>query len=148
MKNIILTHFTSKPFVLNKSKEYHNNNYDLKPNGLWLSDESSDGWSKWCKSEQFGLSRLKNKTLFSCDTSSWLVLDTMEKVHEFVKTYEEKYIPDLPLKNINWTKLSSQYGGILITPYYREIRHNYLFYSSWDVASACVWDLKTITRIK
>ena len=46
---------------------------------------------------------------------------------------------------INWDKVSKDYGGIEICPYLPQRKH-YLWYSSFDAASGCIWNTKSIIK--
>lgn len=145
-----LSHFSSTPFIFNPSTIYGPiHRHDYKPRGFWLSDETDYGWAKWCKDQNWGVPGLQFETLFECDISNWLYLDSMEKLLKF--THEYKVIDtDLSILGlIEWRRVQSHFSGILITPYQRSCRLHMEthWYYGWDCASACVWDLSTI-RIK
>ena len=142
----ILHHFTENPLVLKPNKKYKQDDM-LKPVGLWLSDENDHGWQKWCLQESFAIERLLIETKFECDLSKWLVLDTPKKLLDFSKKYGSKFVFS---QVIDWKKVTSEYSGILITPYHWSLRHNpeTFWYYGWDCASACVWDLSTIKQLK
>ena len=47
-------------------------------------------------------------------------------------------------ESIDWKKVASKYDGIEINPYQFEARYQYLWYYGWDVASGCIWNLKSV----
>lgn len=148
---MILTHFSEKPLRLLKNKDYTKDNLPgWKPGGLWLSDETSNcGWSDWCRTSGFNIEGLKNKTFFKAEIINWIVIKTDKQLDAFTKKYLMKDVPELgEFSCINWKKVKKKYGGIIITPYLPNSRHKHIWYYSWDCASACVWDLTTIKRIK
>ena len=148
---MILTHFGPDKFNFFSSKEYRENKYNIKPNGLWLSDENTDwGWKAWCESEEFNLDGLIGITNFECDTSNWCVLSNVQKILKFTKEYECQLYPGAIYHNsIDWNRIKKKYKGIVITPYQWKARlePRTFWYYGWDCASACVWDLSTIMEI-
>jgi hypothetical protein len=144
---MILSHFTNKKFIFNPEKFYPLTRNHNKPYGLWLSDESDHGWRTWCRSEKYRLTRLRCHSKFNCDTSNWLVLRSSSEIKSFTETYQSS---DNDYYSIDWMRVQKEFKGILITPYQWQCRLNQKsrWYYSWDCASACVWDLTTITQIK
>lgn len=142
---MILSHFSRKHFRINRSRIYVQID-NFKPTGLWLSDESGHGWQKWCKTENYATDSLKFEARYECDTSKWLVLNTPNKVVKFSKKYE-KLIGSY-YTEIQWDEVKKDFAGILITPYHWSLRldRRVAWYYSWDVASACVWDLSTVGK--
>lgn len=121
----------------------------FKPNGLWLSDENGDcGWKSWCENSDFGLDRLRYKTDFKCNITTWKVLRNLDEAAEFDRQYcTHEYCKGVR-PTINWIQVAREYGGILITPYIRNhLRMEFMWYYTWDCASACVWDLSTVEKI-
>ena len=47
----------------------------------------------------------------------------------------------------DWPKIAELYDGILITPYQPAYHLEVRWYYSWDVASACVWNLDCLERV-
>lgn len=154
---LTLSHFTENPFVLDPEMKYKNKKIDsFKPVGFWLSDESNYGWSEWCRRSDFAVETLANRTDFICDTSTWLTLKDSSQLNAFTEKYGKSLRDDRPtglpsiwtFDYIEWEKVQTLYGGILITPYSFEARLNLMWYYGWDCASACVWDLTTITQVR
>lgn len=120
----------------------------IKPEGFWVSCESSDSsdfsWWDFCVQRQNEWSdQLTYKYHVSlAHNAKVLVLDTIVKMHEFNKKYICAGSP-----NISWNKVASEYQGILITPYHPSLRSKFGWYSHWDCASGCIWDMSIITKI-
>jgi len=131
-----------------------------KPHGFWFSVEHQHenlNWKQWCESEEFALEKLKYPHLLHLhNNANILCIKSIEDMFTFNKLYLE--IPD-KLKghnfriitnfHINWKKVSSDYDGIIITPYQWTCRlHNdFFWYYTWDCSSGCVWNLEVIKSI-
>lgn len=153
-----LVHFSSESLAFDPARTYDNEgehrSFNLKPRGLWLSDEAEDahGWRKWCEGESFALDRLAYRTTFLCDVSNWVVIDTPSKLEKFGKQFQKPVpfltnnsnIPDQWNSIVDWDSVKKEFAGILISPYQYSMRFDVVWYYSWDCASACVWDLKTV----
>jgi len=117
-----------------------------KPKGFWYAFGTE--WVDWVRSE---MPEWEKPHLFKIDidTTNILQLNNESDVHEFM----EKYCDDKIKKwnsEINWVKVSKDYSGFEI-PDYREIyeyRDLYMWISSFDISSGCIWDLSLITNIK
>lgn len=148
-------HYSKEPFRLKKRKYQQKSDY--KPTGLWFSVEGySDDqtWETWCRSEDFAIENLAHKTHIAIvPDAKILVLDSVEKTALFGHQY---LCGDNPLSQamgrrftiwIDWQRVASDYDGIVIAPYFWELRHDndFEWYYPWDCASGCVWNLKAIT---
>lgn len=51
---------------------------------------------------------------------------------------------------IKWADVAEVYNGILINPYIWEARYNdrTMWYYSWDIASACIWNMNSVNLIR
>lgn len=125
-----------------------------KPRGLWLSDESDYGWSEWCRQEEFVDTDAQLRTDFRIrPDANVLHLDTPQAILDF--TDEWGFRPEWAATNawisnvwdIDWPKIAELYDGILITPYQPAYHLEVRWYYSWDVASACVWNLDCLERV-
>lgn len=158
---LTLTHFTENPFTFDPKRQYKNKSWtdSFKPSGLWLShEESGYGWSHWCREAEWGTNSLQNQTNFICDTSSWLVMKESDQLTDFTKKYGRsmRRLMDVVEPNpqyifhhmIDWDLVQCEFAGILISPYIWESRLFLMWYSGWDCASACVWDLSTVKRVR
>lgn len=149
-----LTHFSENPMEFDLAREYRQGTSEqpdtlLKPRGLWLSDEAAEmPWSRYAVEEAGWGDAVKHKVDFECDTSNWLVITNEAELLEFNSLY--RVTSDRGnLMNLvkDWNAVSQRYAGIVITPYIWQCRLNIMWYYGWDCASACVWDLSTITRL-
>jgi hypothetical protein len=141
---MILYHFTEKPFILDFDRSYYQ---DLrvhkayrKPDGLWLSDEKEEmSWSQWCKKESFQLENLIYKTKIKLNTEKILIIKSVIDMLVFNDNYFFK-------DSIKWEAVAKDYKGIVITPYFWELRlhKDFFWYYPWDCASGCIWDLSAI----
>jgi hypothetical protein len=132
---------------------YTNHAKDLKPNGLWYS--CSNSWYRWIIEE--GMTsflypyihkirlRPRVKTTINkndCDGTKLLVIQDVRDFDTFNKRYR---VVDGKHVYIDWSRVSKNYGGIEICPYLEE-RRGILWYSAWDVASGCIWDMRSIIQ--
>lgn len=140
-----LWHFSGKKLVFDSSRQYPGvHPYRMKPSGLWLSDETDLGWKQWCTNEDWNTSDLRHCSQFDCDTSRWLCIGNLEQILEFTSKYKKHGSYHNP---IDWGRVKQDYSGIIITPYLWRARMNLHWYYGWDCASACVWDLSTVTMM-
>lgn len=144
---MILSHFTHEAFVLDLNRKYSDREiYIYKPNGLWLSDESEEGWKEWCTSNDFYLQRLTHKTDFKVNMDNICHLKDYEDICSFEKKYLLQH--DLRhLRNIDWLRVKKEFSGIVITPHIWQSRFESVWYHGWDCASGCIWDLKVLELI-
>jgi hypothetical protein len=146
-----LVHFSNKIITKVRLRKKKEPSLNYKPHGFWVSDESEYGWSKWCKSEEFGLDRLQYPHSVELDISaSVLHLGTIQAIDEFTDKYSKEMYPNSGIMGIDWDKVAKEYGGIIITPYQYQRRLNPKthWYYGWDVASGCIWDTKIISKIE
>jgi hypothetical protein len=134
-------HTTKQPNII--IKDSPNQTVDLKPKGFWYA--CGDEWIKWCKGENFRIGDLENKFILDIDFNKILVLDTIKKMVSFNKEYGiDKYVKN---GSIDWQKVSERYQGIEICPYQWDLRHDFLWYYGWDIASGCIWNKQAIKNI-
>jgi len=137
---------------------------DYKPEGLWYGIDLA--WREWCSGEMPKWNR-RNKNHFSIEfkprqINKILFLDSIEKIEAFIDKYggypswmtdsfsKSRYATELFRTKhvyIHWEKVAADYGGIEISPYQHTLRHRYLFYYGWDIASGCIWNLSLIKKI-
>ena len=112
---------------------------EMKPNGLWLSEE--DSWKEWCnESGCFNVSGA-HKYEAMIDLSKVLVIDSNQMLTDF----QEKYFNATKF-GIDWAKVSKEYAGIQFTNY-AEVKKNFMKHFSpqgiWfmgvDIDSVCIW---------
>lgn len=116
-----------------------------KPFGLWLSDDDEkENWKWWCENECYGLCNPGYRYLTQLDFAEVLHIKTAQEMREF----DDKYRNEKVFNFIEWFDVAKKYKGIIISPYlyemteWRATKDNW--YLSWDVASACVWDVSCI----
>ena len=144
-----LKHYARVPEVnLDRSIDYstHYPRFD-KPNGLWVSVEGPDDWKNWCQQEDYCTEWLDNEhEVVLTETANILYLETLEAV----LTLQGKFkAPDKYGGGPDWEVIRGLYDGIIIAPYQWEARlaAETTWYSSWDCASGCIWNLDAVESI-
>lgn len=144
---MILSHFTKHHFMFIDDYPYsQKNRHNQKPHGLWLSDESDFGWKEWCTAEDFKVDHLAYETKFTIKPGSNVL--RLESESDIVGFHEEySVLPDWYrsgdnrfLRTPDWERVSREYDGILITPYYRLWDRFMTWHDCWDVSSGCFWN--------
>ena len=147
LDNLQYRHYSEHKFTLNRYRKY-NQHIESKPFGLWLSIETPDddvnNWYDWCIYEGYDIHRLRHiyEVKLKPD-NNLLYLTTQADVLLFSKNYR---LSIHHAHKINWVNVSEKYDGIVIYPYLWTLRLNTecIWYSPWDVASACIWNLEVI----
>ena len=158
----MLSHFSKCP-IKAFSNVLHRGDNEHKPGGLWLSDESGHGWSALVPEQlrlgssgwEDGDELLRYRYDFSIDPKQLdriLVLRTPDDLRSFTSDYREASQrecvddgkPGYGL-HIDWSRVKSDYKGILITPYQSGLSHRNGTPDStgyrFDCASGCFWDI-------
>lgn len=148
---MILRHWSEQPLGPLRSvvADYRDGRPSIygKPNGFWLSDESTDdGWSHWCRSEDFGDRRLRYYHDFDADLTDVLHMSTAGELVSFTKKYKN-HKPGYGAP-IDWPRVGQKFKGVLITPYVYSCRLAFSWYYTWDCASGVFWDTSCLTEIK
>lgn len=155
-KELVLTHFGDEVIDLGRIYPLPETPYrNAKPRGLWLSDESDHGWSKWCEDEGFRDTSKQARTEFTlAPGANVLHLTTTADVLAFSSRYPlppnlygpEQY--DMNAGGVDWIRVREEYNGLLITPYSWAARldSRAAWYYGWDCASACIWHLSAIQQ--
>lgn len=127
----------------------------MKPRGLWVSVEGNgDGWSDWCRDEQFGGEGLAfEHEVVLAEDAHLLWLSTAEHLDAFTVEYGTPMYPAEPTirhRGIDWPGVAKVYQGIVIAPYLweRRLDPDTFWYYGWDCASGCIWDLTAIARLE
>lgn len=136
--------------VLDLSRTY-NQTFYKKPLGLWYGIDNS--WRDWLEQAENPDRLGANHFLLDIDISKILIIDSMDKLKAFDSEFS--YMPE-NLKNldsvywrIDWQGLAQRYSGIEIAPYQEIDSFRFCaWYSSWNVASGCIWDLSVIKSLK
>lgn len=146
-----LIHWSAAPILaLDRAWDYSGYRARLdKPTGFWVSVEGDgDGWSDWCRSEQFGVERLAHEhEVVLTPAARILQITTPEGIDALTERYGTGRYGGM---EIEWSRLAGEYQGILIAPYQwsRRLADGRSWYYSWDCASGCVWDLDAIAAIR
>lgn len=148
---VSLFHYSRRKLRFSPSRKYQQRaaELDFKPSGLWLSDDGDRGWREFCERENFRVESLAHRQEFLCSTGSWAVLRSFSDILSFTDEFCAKGTLIPGVTSIDWQRVKSAYGGLLITPYCYIARHDTrtFWYYGWDCASACVWDLRTVRAV-
>jgi hypothetical protein len=139
--------------VLNKRYVHYSRNSEIalydkpgvrqnfKPMGLWITDETDQGWLSWCKREEFGT----GNHIFDVElnpVAKIKQIDTLEKLDDFAREY--RYNPFDPdglsqMDWIDWASVLVDYDGIMIFPHFYQRHLDFIWYNAWDCASGCLF---------
>lgn len=115
---------------------------NFKPAGLWVSHDEEDGWSQWCKRNNFGNRSYKYKIIIKGETNL-LRINNADELMEFHSKYKTIAFEGGGFKyyTIDWIKVFYEYDGIMIFPYIYTMRFadEVFWYHGWDCASGCIW---------
>ena len=168
-----LYHYGSSRFAILYGIKQPPCDTDHKPGGLWLSKDTRDGWSR------LHVADTTYKTEFTIKPSACneiLTIRSEQELHSFVQRYGESSqrkcsIVDLTLNNfrdqcvsncqgqcfncfglhIIWGRVKSEYKGIAITPYQRNLSHRCgdpkFHWYRFDCASWCVWNTSCLEKV-
>ncbi len=139
---------------------------DHKPGGLWLSDESDFGWAQLVSELERsgrrdwadGGERWKHRRDFKIDPGELAhirVLKTPDDFRQFEDDYREPRARECTVNgktefgfHIEWSRVKSDYKGILITPYQPALSHRNgssgLHWYRFDCASGCFWNISCL----
>lgn len=143
---MILAHYTAEPLVFDPERTYEQNRPTFKPRGFWLTTDGEDGWKAWCESESFALDSLAHCTEFRIREGANVVrLESHADVVQFTAMYAARGIRGW----VDWSLVVDRYDGVLITPYLWSARMaiETIWYSPWDCASGCFWNLDAIELV-
>jgi len=150
-----LQHFSEKPLGEIRSTLQPDDPYQMKPKGLWISDESNLGWSEWCREEDFGIERLAccHRIVLN-PKADILLVETVEDIDIFTKAYMKPPLaeagPFLRSYCMDWVRVAKNFEGMIITPYLwdRRLSQEAFWYYSWDCASGCIWNATAIESVE
>ena len=165
----ILSHYSKTPdkaFHLDYPTPLDN---DHKPGGLWLSDDNEYGWSQLVRGLvrtgssgwEDGNEMLRHRYDFIIDPSQLneiLTLSTPDDLRSFASAYGESSLRGCVVdgesgygQHIEWYRIKTDYRGILITPYQRELSHRIgnpeFHWYRFDCASGCFWDISCLKLV-
>lgn len=138
-------HYSCEEFELD-DRGYHQR-IDIKPSGLWVTNDNENNWKEWCIAEQFRLERLKYRTEYEISkNANLLILDTNIQFDMFnIKFSKTKYGFNI----IDWNEVARNWDGILIPNYFfqRRLDLDCSWYYGWDCASGCIWNTKVLRKV-
>ena len=142
MKFPTLYHYTQGPVDFHL---YHavqpTGPFEMKPYGIWTTDDGEDNWEQWCRSEEFNLHKLRYRLRMQLKpTANILWIKNAVQLDEFTRKYRKEN--NLGFDGyIDWVTVTNEYQGILIIPYLweRRLHQSNLWYYGWDCASGCFW---------
>lgn len=130
-----------------------NDPFPMKPKGLWVTPLVEANWEEWCRSEQFGLERLRFRhRLILHSDANVLWIKTESQLDEFTKKYTEQPPDHMSFMRgfIDWQTVTEKYQGLLITPYLwsRRLDSDSFWYYGWDCASGCIWSPNAFASVE
>lgn len=155
MSNLVLDHFAGA-ITLDRAHTYKQGEHPFKPDGLWVSVRGEDDWESWCRNNEYGNLTVRHEVTLT-DTANIFHIDTAQGVRDF---YDKWRIPDdreppyryayaeLRPDYINWAEFTKTCDGIIIAPYQWSMRLSHMWYSGWDCASGCIWNLSAIATFE
>ena len=117
-----------------------------KPDGLWYS--CGDEWKMWMMYEMRDWwNSKKYRYKLHINRNKILHLNTPLKLHEFTIAYGIQQYQHMPhYVMINWEQVAEHWGGIEISPVISRISQATMtWYSTWDIASGCIWDASIVS---
>lgn len=146
MSAVELRHYASDELAFDRAHVY-TFPFNGKPRGFWVSALGEDDWPSWCQREEFGTDRLviEHKVTIA-PGARILTLSSPTELLAFDAEYGETELR-WRSRSIRWAALEDHYDGILIAPHQWSVRHDLLWYSSWDCASGCIWNLDAIEAV-
>lgn len=122
---------------------------DYKPKALWLS--CGNDWIEWVKIEMISdKSHMKYKYeyIFDIHTSKIIILKTYKDIKDFNEKYGVIHKKGEEGEKIDWEKVQKDYSGIFIKDAnVQKARHDFLWYSSFDICSVAIWDEDAIVSV-
>jgi len=136
-------HMSHEPNLKFKNVDPQDQPDSFKPKGLWYSMGTK--WIDWIGVE---MPNWEDEYIYNIHTNDSTIL-TLGKENE--KMFLKKYGVKDPRMgehyfSIDWPSVATQWGGveILINP--RELDNRWIW-STWDVASGCIWNIEGIKGI-
>jgi len=119
-----------------------------KPEGLWYAFGRS--WIDWrLAPSDRGTDDCNLHPLFelNVDTDNFIKLTCLKDIRRFHDIFGcIDTITGYPDVTIDWVRVAAQYDGIEISPYDSHCCDLH-WYKTYDIASGCIWNLKTIKNI-
>ena len=153
----------NKKINFNFENTYNQKVNGFKPSGFWYS--CYNDWYDLTQREdlfqykyihQININSRVLTNIQNKDTDKLLVIHNLKDFDIFNARYAyidtnqndtELFGNNIKWQNylVDWDKVSQDYGGIEICPYLKQRKH-YLWYNSFDVASGCIWNIKSIIK--
>ena len=163
-----LIHYSDKP--LKCPRDTPDPGDKGRPNGLWVSVGDAwlvDQYKRWRKDPKFGSAhyphwfKYANKITIAND-SGILAITNVSEFKAFNDEYSELCLSAFgqQVRLIRWREVRRRYQGIIISPHLDDmaVRINAqgkpsdipeaIWYSTWVVASGCLWDVSVIENIE
>ena len=142
-----LFHYSKSIITLDRDFKYSPQGLG-KPKGLWIS--VGGDWKTWCEAERFNLSGVKHRHVVTLTKdANLLMITSASELDCFASEYGRRlYSDSSKTDDIDWSRVSAQHQGIVISPYIWTRRLEMLWYYGWDCASGCIWDLHAIKDLK
>lgn len=139
-----LTHHHHAGWRFIRTQEYTQGAH--KPNGLWLSVD--DDWRRWCEIENYGIGDHETEFRIAAPEKVLTITNADE-----LRAFTAEWMASDPIEQYRWewqNLVDAGWSGIMIAPYIWECRllDGTAWYYSWDVASACIWDLSILEEVK
>lgn len=151
------THRARSDFEFDPEFIYGQQRPGNKPHGLWLSVDGD--WEAWL-GDRTSHDWVGPSVEFSLDVDRCLHLppgaitkfttDYAADIREVLKGLEDVAASDI-LRSfyIDWPRVASEYAGVIVAPFHHfGFLQEPMWYTDWDVASACVWDLSAVTLLE
>ena len=154
-----LTHCTDREIWLDLQWPYYLSAADEKPSGLWVDAPTSiqdKSWREFVNETGVRDASVRYEVKLNKDAKIALLSSKLDMI-----TFTEEFgiRSTIPISSvtgfseitlINWEIVSTQYQGILVSPYIYEVKDDlrYYWYRGWDIASGCIWDLNAISKFE
>ena len=115
----------------------------MKPLGFWYG--FGKNWLLWCKENlPSSLGRYVYRVNIR-NESKLLKIKNVKELIEFDNVYRNENQEEKISDTINWYAVSKNYNGIEINPILNSSKYvDYLWCSSWDIASGCLWNVDNV----
>lgn len=156
--NLIRSKYNSNRIIMSKDTSINfkpvsidSQDVYFKPKGLWYGIGTA--WIDWVRTEMPDWES-DNVFLIDIDTTKIKVLSTLDEIIAFNKEYgvvdanssfKNTFFSN---RDIDWRKVASEYSGFEISPYIWKARNLFMWYSTFDIASGCIWDGSIIKQVK
>lgn len=145
-----LQHYAAKPLLFDRARTYTQGEprANLKPSGLWVSVVGDDDWPAWCQRNSYGLDELA--VAHHVNLSATADLLTLRRRSD-LDAFAAENLADSSTgedSGIDWRAVARRWDGILIAPYQGSLRRKHGWYTYWDCASGCVWNLDAIASVE